>query len=50
MNLLLIFVIGFIFLTCLYGLSQMYVSSWILLLGIIFSSIAIGFILGSELI
>ena len=50
MNLLLVFIIGFIFLTCLYGLSQMYVSSWILVIGLIFSSFVIGLIMGGELL
>jgi len=48
MNLLLLFMVGLIFLTCLYGLSQVFVSSWILIVGLIFSSFVIGLIFGGE--
>ena len=48
MNKLLLFMVGTIFLTCLYGISQAYVYSWILLIGLIFSSFVIGLIMGEE--
>lgn len=48
MNLILLFMVGLIFLTCLYGLTQMYVASWILVIGLIFSSFIIGMLVAWE--
>jgi hypothetical protein len=48
MNSLLLFIMGLIFLTCLYGISQNYVASWILVIGLIFSSFVVGLIFGGE--
>jgi len=48
MNLIILFMTGLIFLTSLYELSQTYVSSWILIIGLVFSSITIGYIFGGE--
>jgi hypothetical protein len=49
MNIFLLFVVGLIFLTCLYGLTQTYVSSWLLILGLMFSSFVIGWVFGEGL-
>ena len=49
MNIFLLFVVGLIFLTCLYGLTQVYVSSWVLILGLMFSSFVIGWAFGEGL-
>jgi len=46
MTLLLLFIVGLIFLTCLYALTQVYISSWILIIGLVFSSFVIGVIMG----
>jgi hypothetical protein len=41
MNLLLTFIMGFIFLTCLYGQANQYAVSWLLVFGMVFSSIVL---------
>lgn len=48
MNLLLLFIVGLIFLTCMYGLTQMYVASWILVIGLVFSSFIMGVLVAWE--
>lgn len=44
MNLFLLFISGFIFLTCFYGQTQQYSASWILIGGMVFSAFVIGYI------
>lgn len=46
MNLLLLFVIGLILITCLYGLWLGYVSSWFLIIGLASSSFVMGLLIG----
>ena len=46
MNLFLLFISGLIFLTCLYGLSQMYAVNWILIIGVVLSTAVITWIMG----
>lgn len=46
MNLLLLFMVGLVFLTSLYGMSQAYAVNWLFVIGLIFSSFVIGLILG----
>jgi len=48
MNPFLLFIVGLIFLTCLYGMSQAYAVSWILVIGLVFSSFVIGLIFGGQ--
>lgn len=48
MDLFILFMVGLIFLTCLYGVSQAYVASWAMIIGLTLSAMAIGYILGRE--
>jgi membrane-bound metal-dependent hydrolase YbcI (DUF457 family) len=41
MNLFLTFIMGLIFLTCLYGQANQYAVSWLLVFGMVFSSIVL---------
>lgn len=45
---LLLFIMGLIFLTCLYGLSQQYAVNWILIIGVVFSTAVITWIMGEA--
>ena len=46
MNLLLLFIVGMIFLTCFYGQSQLYAVNWFLIFGMLFSTAVMTWILG----
>jgi len=46
MNLLLMWIMGLIFLTCFYGQSQQYAVNWFLIAGMVFSSVVITWIIG----
>ena len=48
MNLLLLWINGLIFLTCLYGQWQQNAVNWFLICGMIFSAIIITIILGDQ--
>ena len=41
MNLLLLFIVGMIFLTCFYGQSQLYAVNWFLIFGMLFAAVVI---------
>ena len=47
MDLVLLFIVGLIFLTCFYGLTMTYVASWILVIGLVFSSFVLGLLIAS---
>jgi len=48
MNQLLFFMSGLIFLTCLYDISQQYAVNWFLIIGIVFSTAVITWIIGEK--
>jgi hypothetical protein len=49
MNLFLLFVSGFIALTCFYGQTQLYGVNWFLVFGMLFSTVVITLILTEKL-
>jgi len=46
MNLFLLWIMGFIFLSCFYGQSQVYGVNWFLVFGMVFSSAVITWVMG----
>jgi len=49
MNLLLLFIVGMIFLTCFYGQSQLYAVNWFLIFGMLFAAVVITLIMTEVL-
>ncbi len=48
MNMLLLWIMGFIFLTCFYGQANQYGVNWFLVFGMVFSAVVVTWILGEN--